>query len=237
MAHVIAVANQKGGCGKTTVSVNVAACLSREGYKVLLVDADPQASAMKWRMNREENGLPFLIRTHPYPTLHKELPNWPEHETYDVILIDCPPGGQGSTGRTDNVTRSAIMACHIVLIPVRPSPLDYQASEEIMPLLSEIHVMREDLRAFLVVNCKPPSRTRIASDAKDAARTMFTTEDFSVGVLETELHTRTAYIEAPAAGKAVVDYDPTSKAAEEIHSLTQEILQCLMPASVPASAV
>src|SRR5262249_42969705 len=153
------------------------------------------------------------IRVHPYPNLHKELPRWPEAETHDVILIDCPPGGQGSAGRGDNVTRSAILASHVVLIPVRPSPLDYQASEEIMPLLDEIHVGREDLRAYLVVNCKPPSRTRIAADAKEAARSLFTTEGFSVGILETELHTRTAFIEAPAAGKAVVDYDPGSKAA------------------------
>jgi hypothetical protein len=78
-----------------------------------------------------------------------------------------------------------------------PSPLDYQASEVIMPLLDEVHVGREDLRAFLVVNCKPPSKTRVSADAREAAKALFTTESFSVGILETELHTRTAYVEAP----------------------------------------
>lgn len=234
MAHVIAVANQKGGCGKTTIAVNVAGCLGREGYRVLLVDADPQASAMKWRMNKEENSLPFEIRVHPYPTLHKDLPRWPEAEGHDIILIDCPPGGQGRAGRTDNITRSAILACHLVLIPVRPSPLDYQASEEIMPLLNEINVLRGDLQACLVVNCKPPSKTRISSDAKDAAKMFFTTEGFAAGVLETELHTRTAFVEAPATGQSVIDYAPSSKAAEEIRGLTMEVLQCLGATSVQA---
>lgn len=68
MPIIIAVANQKSGCGKTTVSMNVAGALAREGnYKVLLINADPQASAMQWRKNSEESALPsmssrFLIR-------------------------------------------------------------------------------------------------------------------------------------------------------------------------------
>ena len=74
MPYVIAVANQKGGCGKTTISMNLAACFARAGYNVLLVDADPQASAMQWRNNREESALPFHIQPYPFPTIHKELP-------------------------------------------------------------------------------------------------------------------------------------------------------------------
>jgi len=216
--------------------MNVAGCLGRLGYKVLLVDADPQVSAMEWRMNHEENLLSFEIRAHPFPTIHKDLPRWPEAETHDIIIIDCPPGGQGKYGQNDNVTRSAILASNIVLIPVRPSPLDYQASIRLMPLLDEIHQLRPELKAFLVINSKPPGKTRISAAAKDTARRFFSVEGFAVGILETELFTRTAYVEVPITGKTVVDYDPTSKASLEIQNLTQEILLCLNPTTGEISA-
>jgi len=237
MAHVIAVANQKGGCGKTTLSVNIAGCLAREGYKVLLVDADPQASAMKWRMNSgEESALPFEVRPHAYPTLHRDLPKWPETTSHDVILIDCPPGGAGKGSTAgDNITRSAILTSHIVLIPIRPSPLDFQAGEELMVLLDQIRVGRDDLKAFLVINCKPPSKTKVSSEARTVAKELFTAGDYQLQILDTELHTRTAYVESPFSGKCVLDHDPTSKAADEVRALTEEVLRCLQPSSEVAS--
>lgn len=226
MAHVIAVANQKGGCGKTTVSMNVAGCLGRAGYKVLLIDADPQASAMKWRLNRDDSDLPFEVRPYPYPTIHKEIARW-DAEGHDLIVIDCPPGGTRKEGKSDSITRSAALASHMVLIPVRPSPLDYQASEDILPLLDEISVSRSSLQVYIVLNGKPPGRTRIGAEAREAAIAMFAIDGLPVTVLATELHTRTAYVEAPAVGRVVTDYDPKSKASDEIKSLTEEILQCL----------
>lgn len=235
MAHVIAVANQKGGCGKTTVSVNLAGCLAKAGYKVLLVDADPQTSAMKWRLNGgEDSKLPFEVRPHAYPTLHRDLAKWPESTTYDIILIDCPPGGAGkSTTAMDNITRSAILTSHVVLIPIRPSPLDFQAGEELMMLLDQIRVGRDDLRAFLLINCKPTSKTIISHEARGVAEQLFTTGEFSIPIFKTELHIRNAYLASPTVGQCIVDYDPTSKAADEVRSLTEEVLTCL---SVPASA-
>lgn len=232
MAHIIAVANQKGGCGKTTVSMNLAGAMGRVGYKVLVLDADPQASAMKWRMNSEDSGLPFEIRPYPYPTLHKEIRKWADADSFDVILIDCPPGGSRKEGKTDNITRSAILAAHLVIIPVRPSPLDYQASEDIMPLLDEISVSRPDVRIFIVINGKPPGRTRMGTEARAAALRMFSIEGLEIRVFQTELHTRQVYVEAPAAGQVVVDYDTGSKGSLEIQSLTEEVLECLSQSAV-----
>ncbi len=142
MAYVIAVANQKGGCGKTTISMNVAGCLARGGYKVLLVDADPQASAMQWRNNREDSALPFHVQSFPFPTLHKELPAQIQQAGYDVVLIDCPPGAATKADGKGDITRSALLLAHAVLMPVRPTPLDYQASAIILPLLQDVSFMR-----------------------------------------------------------------------------------------------
>ena len=133
---IIAVANQKGGAGKTTTCLNLAGGLVEAGYSVLVVDADPQASALNWRNNSgEENLLGFDMIALPNPTIHKDLPALASRADYEVILIDCPPGGVLKGSRTDDITRSAMLAAHVILIPVQPSPLDYQAAATMLPLL------------------------------------------------------------------------------------------------------
>lgn len=237
MPHVLAVANQKGGCGKTTISMNVAGCLGRGGYRVLLIDADPQASAIQWRNNREESGLPFHVQAFPFPTIHRELPPQWEQAGYDLVLIDCPPGAATAINRTADITRSALLVSHAVLMPVRPTPLDYQASATILPLLQDVNFLRgqeSPLQVYLILNGKPPTRTRLGQEARLAAERIFTAEGINIRVMNTEICTRQAFAETPAAGKSVIDYDFGSKASLEIQQLTQEVLQCLSQKSAAA---
>lgn len=236
MPYVIAVANQKGGCGKTTISVNLAACFGRAGYKVLLVDADPQASAMQWRNNQEESALPFHIQPYPFPTIHKELPSQFEQAGYDVVLIDCPPGAATGGDRKADITRSALLASHAVLMPVRPTPLDYQAAAIILPLLQDVSFLRQDapLKVFLVINGKPPGKTRLGGEAHVAAEAIFTAEGMPITILRSEICSRQTFAEAPAVGQAVVDYAPSSKASTEIQQLAKEVLECLNQATAGA---
>src|SRR3954454_5427700 len=98
MSTVVTVANQKGGCGKTTLSMNLAGVLASEGgLKVLLIDADPQASAQQWAMRApaesagQGTGLPFEVMTHPHEDIHRKVRDMAA-KGYDVILVDCPPG-------------------------------------------------------------------------------------------------------------------------------------------------
>lgn len=236
MPYVIAVANQKGGCGKTTISMNLAACFGRAGYQVLLVDADPQASAIQWRNNSDDSALPFHIQAYPYPTIHKELPAQFTRAGYDVVLIDCPPGAATGTDRKADITRSALLAAHAVLMPVRPTPLDYQAAAIILPLLQDVSFLRQDtpLQVLLVINGKPPANTRLGSEAHAAAEAIFAAEGMPIRVLKTEVCSRQTFAEAPAVGKAVVDYAPQSKASAEMQQLAQEVLECLNQTTVGA---
>jgi chromosome partitioning protein len=230
MSVVIAVANQKGGCGKTTVAMNLAGVLAGEGgMNILLMDADPQASAQQWAMRSGDNGVGFEVMTHPHEDIHRKVRDM-SSKGYDVVIIDCPPGAsQSSTGKDSqtSISRMAILAADLVLVPVRPSMLDYLASHQLLPLLKDVGTLKENQKVLVVVNGKPPGKTRTGAEALTVAEQVFQVDGLDVQVLKTEITTRQAYVLAPTVGKTVTDYEPGSKAAAEIRSLAEEIAKCL----------
>lgn len=227
---VIAIANQKGGCGKTTLAMNLAGLLSgEEGLKVLLIDADPQASAQQWAMRAGESGIGFEVMTHPHEDIHRKVREM-NSKGYDIILIDCPPGASRAiTGKDSqtSVSRMAILAADIVIVPVRPSMLDYLASHQLLPLLREVGTLKERQRVFIVVNGKAPGRTRTGAEALSVAQEVFQMDGVDVEVLRSEITTRQAFVLAPTVGKTVTGYEPHGKAAAEMRNLAEEIAKCL----------
>jgi chromosome partitioning protein len=123
---IISFLNQKGGVGKTTLATSLADALARRKMRVLLVDADPQGSALDWSAARE--GTPrFPVVGLPKKTIHTELPAIAEG--YAAVVIDGPP-------RVYDLSRSCIMASDLVLIPVQPLPYDVWAANEIIDLIT-----------------------------------------------------------------------------------------------------
>jgi chromosome partitioning protein len=227
---IIAVANQKGGCGKTTLSMSLAGFLSSEGgLRVLLIDADPQASAQQWAMRSGEGKLPFEIMTHPHEDIHRKAREM-SAKGYDIILIDCPPGASQIVSGKDSqtsISRMAILAADLVIVPVRPSMLDYLASQQLLPLLKDVAALKEKQKVFIVVNGKAPGKTRTGAEALSVAEEVFQLQGVDVKVLRSEVTTRQAFVLAPTVGMTVTSYEPEGKAALEIRNLAEEIGKCL----------
>ena len=206
---IISLVNQKGGVGKTTMAVNLAGSLAERGFKTVLIDTDPQGSVLQWQ-SIAENAL-FDVQHHPNPISRIELKVL--RRARDCVLIDAPPA-------IGEITRSILLLSTLAIVPVGPSPLDIWSSKETVALIGQAKKRNRKLRGRLLI-CRKIARTRIGKEARDAMET------YGVGVFETEVSQRIAYVESMVSGLSVLQYAPRSDAAKEIRHLCGEVVQCL----------
>jgi chromosome partitioning protein len=210
---VIALLNQKGGAGKTTLATHLAGEFALQGLEVTLLDADPQGSALDWAHRRLQSGEKRLYGVFGLArdSLHQEAPQVALQA--DLVIIDGPP-------RVAAIARSALLAADLVLIPVQPSAYDIWASQEMVQLVTEARVFRPQLRAAFVIN-----RRVVGTVIGREVRTALADQPFDA--LSGDVSQRIAFADSVAAGKLACEVAPGSRAAREIAALARDVRELL----------
>jgi chromosome partitioning protein len=214
-AKIIAVCNQKGGSGKTTLSMQLAGAMARRIKGVLVVDADPQGTATRWASSAE--GKPF-----PAPVVglsvagakvHREVAKFVEN--YDYIIVDCPPAADSA------VPQSALLVADLALVPVILSALDMWATVGIREVIQNVGDINEGLKSRLVINqCQPNT-----SLSKEIVKIL---PEFGIEACKTRMHLRQVYKQSAVDGQTVHDYGAkAARAIEEVEALTDEVIKIL----------
>lgn len=208
-AQIFSVANQKGGTGKTTLSMNFAAGLAKRG-RTLIIDADPQGSAGQWCSLAPEDRLFPVSVIRVGGNLSIEVKRF--GQDYDFIVIDCPPTLE--TG----VMQQAIKSSDVVLIPVLPSPVDLWASIRLVEAIEQAKMQNRALRPYIVVNQLEP-RSALSSAMKEAL------DEFDIPALKSGIRRRAIYRNAAVDGASVYCVGKRGEpAAKEMDDIIKEVL-------------
>lgn len=199
MMRTVAVISQKGGTGKTTLAIHLAAAANAAGFVALVVDTDPQATACTWHTWRGDAD-PDVIDCAAHTLLPKKLQQ-AAHLGADLAVIDTPP-------HADIMAREACRAADLLLIPCRPRAFDLDAVRTTAELAAATRKP-----AFLIFMAGPPRAHLVYQEAGQLV------EQFGLKVAPVMLPERAAFHHSVGAGKTAPEIEPQGKAAEEIASL------------------
>ena len=206
---IVSILNPKGGCGKTTLSTNLARALCEKEYSVMIVDTDPQGSARDWHATDENNPIPLvaLDRANNIKTL-SSISN-----SYDYIVID-------GAAKLEDMIAAAIKVSDCILIPVQPSPYDIWGASDLVEIITARQEIADGKPKAAFVVSRRIKGTKLGVEVRNALKA------YSFPVLKAAITQRQVYPQSASVGQTV--FDKNNKVAqEEISSITEELLELI----------
>ena len=212
----IAVANIKGGCGKTTIATNLACIAAGKGSKVVIIDADTQGSSMKFRAMRPDNAPTLQAVSILTNTIHKDINSF----SADYVFIDVG-------GRDSDLFRSALMAVDAIIIPVTPSQYDIWSSEDTLKVVQEVRETYSEIRNIKAGICL--NQVILGTTLSQDVQTLIAEyiSNFNLHYFKTSLGSRVAYKESVSEGLSVCEIkgEKFLRASDEMSELYKEVIE------------
>jgi len=208
---IILIASRKGGCGKSTVAINLCALLANQGKDVLLVDADTQPSSTLWAQDRAENdNLPTVKAVQATGRINDTLKDLGER--YEFVVVDA-------AGRDSTEMRTGLLVADVVIIPLRPSQFDLGTLPAMEETISQAKDFNPGMQVYALLNAVSTNpQVKEAQEATDLLH-----EFPEIQLLKSILHARKVYGDSVINGKGVIEMD-NPKAKDEVSQLLKEIL-------------
>jgi chromosome partitioning protein len=209
---ILLIANEKGGCGKSSLSVNLAAIRISEGHDVLLIDADRQETASYWSSTRDENEItprvPCVQKTGKIHTEVKHLA-----EKYEDIIID-------TGGRDSAEVRSGMIVADVLLCPFRASQFDIWTLDKLEDIVTKAQEINEGLRIIGLINL-----TSTNPSVHEVSETQEFIKDYDfITLAKSDIKDRIVWRKSIREGRAVMEFRPEDKKAiQEIQALYKEV--------------
>ena len=210
---IVSFLNQKGGVGKTTLSCNVAFGLHLRGFKVVLVDSDPQQTTLTWNNIRsgDNNELPFNAIATSANSLKQLTERMIAKDGYDFVVIDGAP-------RMTDLARAAIIASDLIIMPMQPSGADIWATDDLKNMIEEAKHFKPSIISAVLLN-------RVFSNTKLSKEIISSLIENDWSFFDTSIKQRQIYAAAISEGLTIYEMPNNKEAKNEIESLIEEILK------------
>lgn len=210
---IITLANQKGGCGKSTIVLNLAIEFALQQHRVIVFDTDPQGSCYETVGIRDDQEATAHIKVAAvYENLYQIIEKYDKN--YDFAIIDTPP-------HDNEVVTVATVCSDLIIIPVQDSPLDIRSTKTTVDLINDARKLNPHLVPYFLL-----SRIQTNSVmARELGQVLKSTYKFDI--LNTQIANRMVYKYSLIYGQNVSEFSSKDSAATEIRSLAKEVLSIL----------